>query len=60
MRKVLKQVGLIVLLVLAFPALASASGRIHFNSDLIGAEQSKFEQLILEIQNIKEMYPVSF
>lgn len=57
MRKVLKQVGLIVLLALAFPALASASGRIHFNSDLIGAEQSKFEQLILEIQNIKEMYP---
>lgn len=42
---------------MVFPVSALASENNLWSSDLIGADQSEFEHLIAEIQNIKSAHP---
>lgn len=49
----------IIALVLVFPVVTFASEINHGNSDLDGIEENEFEQLIMEIENLKTIYPES-
>lgn len=57
MKKVLKLISLTFVLLIVFPMTVFASEGNYSDADLIGAEQSQFEQLITEIQNIKTAHP---
>lgn len=57
MKKILQLFSLVFVLTMIFPVSALASGNNHQTGDLIGAEQSEFEQLITEIQDIKASHP---
>lgn len=57
MKRMLRLLGLIMVMTMVFPASALASDSNYVGNDLIGAEQSEFELLIAEIQNVKDAHP---
>ena len=57
MKRTLKLFSLLLVLMMVFPVSALASENNLWSSDLIGADQSEFEHLIAEIQNIKSAHP---
>ncbi len=57
MKKVFKTISVILILIMSFPVSVLASEYHYEISDLIGAEQSEFEQVIAEIQSIKTAHP---
>lgn len=57
MKRTLKFLGLLLVLTVVFPVSALASENNYGASDLIGAEQSEFENLVAEIQNIQAEHP---
>lgn len=56
-KNLLKTLGMIIMLILFFPALVFAENSQILDNDLIGAKQSEFEKLIAEIQDIKSSHP---
>lgn len=57
MKKILKLFGLLLTLTMISSVTALASENNYRASDLIGVEQSAFEQVIAEIQSIKTAHP---
>lgn len=57
MKRMLKLFSVMLALVMAFPVSATAAENNYRNNDLLGATQNEFEQLIVEIQDIKDTYP---
>lgn len=57
MKRTLKLLSLLLVLMMFFPVSALARENNFGVSDLIGAKQSEFEQLIVEIQDIKAEHP---
>lgn len=57
MKKILKLFGLLLTLTMISSATALASENNYRVSNLIGVEQSEFEQMIAEIQSIKKAHP---
>lgn len=57
MKKMLKLFGLLLVLTMFFSVSALANENDYWDDDLIGADQSEFEQLISEIQTIKVRHP---
>ena len=57
MKKVLKLFSLLLTLAMIFPVTALASENNYRANDLVGAEQSEFEQMIAEIQSIQTAHP---
>lgn len=55
-KNLLKVLGMIMLVAI-FPTLVLAENAQNVENDLIGAEQSEFEQLVVEIQNIQAEHP---
>ena len=55
-KNLLKTLGMIIMLILFFPALVFAENSQILDNDLIGAKQSEFEKLIAEIQDIKSSH----
>lgn len=59
MRKIGTFLCVIIGLVLVFPVVTFASEINYRNSDLKFIEENEFEQLIMEIENLKAIYPES-
>ena len=57
MKKLFRVLSVILVLTLAFPTLVLAGENIQQSSDLVGAEEKDFKNLIVEIQQIKEEHP---
>ncbi len=57
MKKLFRVLSVILVLTLAFPTLVLAGENTQQSSDLVGAEEKDFKNLIVEIQQIKEEHP---
>lgn len=57
MKKLFRVLSVILVLTLAFPTLVLAGENIQQSSDLVGAEEKDFKNLIVEIQQFKEEHP---
>ncbi len=57
MKKAFKLFSLLLTLAMIFPLTALASENNYRTNNLIGAEQSEFEQVIAKIQSIKTRHP---
>lgn len=57
MKKIKSILGMVLILTMIFPVTVSASENECRGNDVIGAEQSDFEHLIAEIQDIKSVHP---
>lgn len=57
MKKLFRVLSVILVLTMAFPTLVLASENTQQSSDLVGAEEKDFKNLIVEIQKIKEEHP---
>ncbi|HBA97781.1 MAG TPA: hypothetical protein DCZ23_06715, partial [Lachnospiraceae bacterium] len=56
MKRMLKLFSVMLALVMTFSISAMAAENDYQNNNVLGATQSEFEQLIVEIQDIKDTY----
>lgn len=57
MKKLIKVLSLMLILTMSISLPVMASENVWGDSDLVGAEESEFEKVIKEIQDIKESHP---